>query len=261
MKVKSSFLLFICAISVAFEGCKFTPSPWDGLWNLNKSKSRCIPPTFSIAVSPSGEYHVDNGRFSYSFRCDGKDDPADAAHMTSCSTISPREIALTEKTTASMTINTHWILSADGKTLITRRGLIQRGGSVKDQEKVFERISGSSGFSGHWREADPLQSLPRTVVLILNYSAFHVEYDDTGQFSDSRDNEPATPIQGLNEPLGFSRSVKILGPRQIQTEDSYAGRVVRRSTWKVSDDGKTMYEESWAPDSPTQKDLLVYERP
>ncbi len=138
-----------------------------------------------------------------------------------------------------------------------RRGTRRRQAS----EKVFERISGSSGFAGQWRETKPLESLSKTVVLILNYSAFHFENAETGQFSDSRANDAPSPIRGANQPDGFTRSVQIVGPRQLQTEDTFEGRVIGRTTWKVSDDGHTLYEESWIPESPAQKDLLVYQRP
>jgi hypothetical protein len=170
----------------------------------------------------------------------------------------------------AVSTNARWELSADGKTLTITAERIQIDGSgegdagrgvVKHQEKVFERGSGSSGFTGQWKEINPLESLSKTVVLILNYSAFHFENAETGQVSDSRADHPATPIRGANQPEGFTRSVQILGPRELQTEDTFEGRVIGRTSWKVSDDGHTLYEESWTPGSPAQKDLLVYQKP
>jgi hypothetical protein len=269
VKDKSSLLLSLCAIAVIFAGCHHTPSPWDGQWTLNTTKSHYAAPTFSIAVSPSGEYRVDSGAFGYSFLCDGKDYPATSGHTTSCTQINPRAIALKGLADAVST-NARWELSADGKTLTVNADRIQIDGSgegdagrgvVKHQQKVFERVSGSSGFSGQWREMNPLQSLSKTVVLILNYSAFHFENAETGQVSDSRANDARSPIRGANQPDGFTRSVQILGPSQIQTEDTFEGRVIGHTTWTVSDDGHTLYEESWTPASPAQKDLLLYQKP
>ncbi len=268
MKDRSSSLLFVCATAVIFAGCHHIQSPWDGQWTLNTAKSHYAAPTFLVALSPSGEYRVDNGAFSYAFRCDGKDYSAASGHTTSCTQISPRAIALKGLADAVST-NARWELSADGKVLTITAERIQIDGSgegdagrgVKDQEKVFERISGASGFTGQWREMNPLESLSKTVVLILNYSAFHFENAETGQVSDSRADHPATPIRGANQPEGFTRSVQILGPRELQTEDTFEGRVIGRTTWKVSDDGHTLYEESLAPERPAQKDLLVYQKP
>ena len=260
MKDKSSIPLIICAIALALEGCKFSPTVWDGQWTLNKIKSHYAAPTLSITVSPSGEYRVYNDAFAYSFRCDGNDYPAASGDTTSCTQINSHAIALKQKMSAAVAIHALWELSADGKTLTINANKIQIDRSVKNGEKIFERISPSSGFTGRWRDTKPLESLSRTVVLVLNYGAFHLEYPDLGQFSDSRVNDPPSPIRGLNQPSGFSRSIQILGARQLQTEDSFAGRVVRRTNWRVSDDGRTLYEESWVPESPAQKNLLVYEK-
>jgi hypothetical protein len=260
VKYNSSLPLFICAIAVAFEGCYVGPSIWDGQWTLNKLKSDYGGPTFSIAISPSGEYQIDNGAYDYSFRCDGKEYPAPSGNTTSCTQVSALAIALRQRTSGDAAATTRWEVSADGKTLTTWGKKIQPDGSLRPEEKVFERISGASGFSGRWRETKPLESLSRTAVLVLNHGAFHLEFPDIGQFSDSRANEAASPVRGLNEPLGFSRSVRILDARQLQTEDSFAGRIIRRTTWRISENGRTLYVESWAPESPAQKDLLVYER-
>jgi hypothetical protein len=269
VKDKSPILLFLCAITGVFAGCHHTPSPWDSQWTLNTAKSHHAALTFSVAIYPSGEYRVDNGAFSYVFRCDGKNYSAAFGHTTSCTQIGPHAIALKGLADAIST-NARWELSADGKTLIITADRIQIDGSgegdagrgvVKHQQKVFERVSGSSGFTGQWREMNPLESLSKTVVLVLNYSAFHFENSETGQVSDSRANDAPSPIRGANQPDGFARSVQIVGPRQLQTEDTFEGRSIRRTTWKVSDDGKSLYEESWAPESPTQKDLLVYQKP
>ena len=212
-------------------------------------------------------YHVDDGAIDYSFRCDGNPYPTtnDAGGFISCTQTDPKIIVLKEKTNGPDSTNTRWELSPDGKTLTAIFRLIQIGGSAKDKQLIYARDpaahdSGSSGFSGRWKATRPFDSRSKTVVLILNYSHFHIEYSDWGQFSDSLVDEPPRPIRGSNQPFGFSRSVKIIGPRQIQTEDTFSGRVILRTNWTVSNDGKTLNEESFIPTNPAQKNLLVYEK-
>jgi hypothetical protein len=260
MNDKSLFPLLLCLTSAVLAGCHHTPSPWDGQWTLDESKSHFAAPTFTVAVSPEGMYHFDNGAINYSFRCDGNpySTTGGTGGMIACTQTDPTTIVFKQSTNGSDSTNTRWELSPDGKTLTANFKLIQIGGSTKDKQLVYARDSGTSGFSGRWKLTRPFDFPSKTVVLILNYDAFHFEDQEWGQFSDSRVDEPPTPIRGANQPFGFSRSVKILGPRQLQTEDTCAGRVIRRTTWKVSDDGKTLYEESWAPQTPVQKDLLVY---
>lgn len=262
MKVKSSLLLLLCFAAVVLAGCHHTPSPWDGQWKLDESKSSFAAPTFSIAVSPGGVYHVDDEAIDYSFRCDGNQYPTanGTGGFISCAQTDPTTIVLKEKTNGPDSTNTRWELSADGKTLTANIRLIQIGGSARDKQLVYARDSGSSGFSGRWKAIRPFDARSKTVILIFNYNAFHLEYPDWGQFSDSRVDEPPTPIRGANQPFGFSRSAKILDARQIQTEDTCSGRVILRTTWKVSDDGQTLFEESFVPTKPAQKNLFVYER-
>ncbi len=107
----------------------------------------------------------------------------------SCTQTDPTTIVLKEKTNGPDSTNTRWELSADGKTLTAIHKLIQIGGSTKDKQLVYARDSGTSGFSGRWKATNPFDSLSKTVVLILNYNAFHFESQDWGQFSDSRVDE------------------------------------------------------------------------
>src|SRR5207302_1334378 len=140
-------------IAVIFAGCHHVQSPWDGQWTLNAAKSHYAAPTFSVALSPSGEYRVDTGAFGYTFVCDGKDYSAASGHTTSCTQISPRAIALKGLADAVST-NSRWELSADVKRLTITADRIQIDGSseddaghgaVKHQQKVVERIAGANG--------------------------------------------------------------------------------------------------------------------
>ncbi len=260
MKAKSSLLF--CLTAAVLAGCHHIQSPWDGEWTLDESKSHFAAPTFTVAVSPEGMYHFDDGAIDYSFRCDGNPYPTAAGtdSSISCTQTDPSTIILKEKTNGPDSTNTRWELSSDGRTLTTVARLIQIGGSTKDKRLIYARDSGKSGFSGRWKATRPFDSRPKTVVLILNFNSFHIENSDWGQFSDSRFGEPPTIIRGANQPFGFSRSVKLLAPREIQTEDTFSGRVILRTTWKVSDDGHTLSEESFVPTNPTQKNLLVYDK-
>ena len=260
MKDISSLLILLCVAAVA--GCHHTQSPWDGEWTLDEPKSHFAAPAFTVAVSPDGMYHVEDGAIDYSFRCDGNPYPTAAAGTVgsiSCTQTDPTTIVLKEKTNGPDSTNTRWELSADNRTLTTIDRLIQIGGSTKDKQIVWTRDSGSRGFSGRWKATNPFDVLSKTVVLILNYNSFHFEDSVWGQFSDSRFGDPPAIIRGANQPFGYARSVRLLGPREIQTEDTFAGRVILHTTWRVSDDGKTLYEESWAPKNSAQKDLLVYQ--
>ncbi|WP_348262538.1 hypothetical protein P8935_22415 [Telmatobacter sp. DSM 110680] len=272
MNVKSPLLLCLYFFAAVLAGCHHWPSPWDGQWTLDESKSHFAAPTLTITLTPEGMYHVDDGVIDYSFRCDGNPYPTTigSGGFFSCTQTDPTTIVLKEKAVGPNPTNIRWELSTDGKTLTTIDRLIQIGGSTKDKQLVYARDpevrnsdfrdSGSTGFSGRWIATRPFDFPSKTVVLILNYNAFHFEDQDWGQVSDSLIDEPPTPIRGANQRFGFSRSVRMPGLREIQTEDTCAGRVILRTTWKVSDDGRTLSEEFWVPEKPSQKNLLVYRK-
>lgn len=261
MNVKSPLLLVLCVAAASLISCRHTQSPWDGQWNLNEARSHAALPTFTVAISPGGKYHVNDEFIDYSFRCDGTPYPTNGSGgFITCIQNDPKIIVLKKNTNGSDSTSTRWELSADDKTLTTIDRLIQIDGSTKDKQLVYTRDSGASGFSGRWKASGPFDSRTKTVVLILNYNAFHFEDRDWGQFSDSRLQEPPTTIRGANQPFGFSRSAKLISPREIQTEDFFADRVIQQTTWKVSNDGKTLYEESSAPKNASGKDLLVYDK-
>jgi hypothetical protein len=258
VNVKSLLLFSLTAL----VGCYHTPSPWDGQWTLDESKSHFAAPTFTVTISPEGLYHVEDGAIDYSFHCDGKPYPTASGSDTFifCNQIAPATLVL-KKDSSPNTTNTRWELSADGKTLTAIHRLIRIDGSAKDKQVVYARDSSTSGFSGSWKATKPYDTRSKTIVLILNYDTFHFEDHDWGQFSDSLLQEPPSPIRGANQPSGFLRSAKLISPREIHTEDSTsAGRVILRTSWKVSEDGHTLYEESEIPTNPAQKNLLVYKK-
>jgi hypothetical protein len=260
MKNKAPFLLLICAIGVTLDGCSAAQSPWDGKWKLNELKSNFIGPTFSITVSPAGDYRIDNEAFGYSFRCDGKDYPAGSGHTTSCDQINSLTIELKGKTKGVLSTDTNWEVSKDGKALTTRPNRVLPDGNAKPAQKEFERISGSTGFAGRWKEANPSDSQPKMLVLALDGGVLHLEYPDIGQYSNSPLDGTQVPIHGPKVHPGTTYSAKMHDPHQLQTALSFAGKAVRLSNLRLSDDEQTLFAESWTPEHPDERDLRVYEK-
>ena len=193
MKAKFPLLLLLSIAVTVLAGCHHWPSPWDGQWTLDESKSHFAAPTFTVSVSSEGMYHIDDGAIDYSFRCDGNPYPtaAGTGGFISCTQTDPKTIVLKEKTNGPDSTYTRWELSADGKTLTTIARLIQIGGSAKDKPSSPSMPATpapaipAQAVSLRPLESGPGLSIPRskTVVLILNYNHFHFEDSDWGQFS------------------------------------------------------------------------------
>lgn len=150
--MKRKCLGWVCAgvILVVALGCSHASPVWNGTWKVNESKSTIPGPNFSITISPAGEYHVDNGTYSQSFRCDGKEYPATPKRTISCLQTGVLAIDTTSWENGAKVATAIWELSTDGKMLTLKGTSTQPDGSVKPREMVYSRTSGSIGFAGGW---------------------------------------------------------------------------------------------------------------
>jgi hypothetical protein len=258
--MKNNYLSCALAlISMVALGCSRASPVWDGTWKLNESKSNIPGPSFSITISPTGEYHSDNGTFSSNFRCDGKEYPTRANRTVSCVQPSAFVIDTTTKENGAKVATAHWELSADWKMLTIKGTTIDADGSVKPKEKVYSRTSASIGFAGGWRDAKRLESRP-PLLLALNERSLHIGFSDSGQYVDPPLDGSDSPWQGPGAPQGLTMAIKPQGPQEFLTLKKVGGQIVNQGSLRLSADGRTLVEEYWAPSRPDQKATLVYEK-
>ena len=112
--------VIFCALAATL-GCAFfyrarhRPSPdWNGTWKMNPSKGNFQGQIFTISISADGEYRYDDGRLSFTFRCDGKDRRTRENRTQACVKSSDTVLDLTRKEKGVKTRVNHWELSGDG---------------------------------------------------------------------------------------------------------------------------------------------------
>ena len=88
---------------------------------MNPSKGNFQGPIFTISISADGEYRYDDGRSSFTFRCDGKDRPIGKNRTQACVKSSATMLDMTRKENGAKTNAYHWELSAGGRFLRLRR--------------------------------------------------------------------------------------------------------------------------------------------
>lgn len=235
------------------------PSAWNGTWKLNESKSNIPGPSFGLTILPTGEYHSENGTYSFNFRCDGKEYPVTANRTTSCTQTGDLVMDTATKEGGKAVGTAHWSLSPDGKILTIKGTSIEPDGSVKPREKVYSRTFGSTGFVGGWTDTKRLESRPQ-MVLALNRQTLHIAFSEGGQYMDPPLSGADVACHGRGVPQGLTMAVRPNGPREFLTFKKFQGRVVNEGSLKLSADGRTLVEEYWAPNSPNQKATLVYEK-
>jgi hypothetical protein len=245
-------------ISAVALRCYGAPGVWNGTWKLNSSKSSIPGPSFTITISPTGEYHVNDGTSTSKFRCDGKEYPTVTHRMILCTrkTSSLMDIVLKENGTKIGTA--HWALSADGKMLIVQQTSTQRDGSVRTRENVYSRTSTSRGFAGDWRDTKRLSS--RQISLRLDDKSLHVVFVESGQFSDLPLDGSDAVMHGPGVPQGLTMAITPNGAQEFLTVKKFNGEIINQGSLKLSRDGRTLVEEYSRPDKSDERAVLVYER-
>jgi hypothetical protein len=259
MKISCLGRAFVCVIPMIVLGCHRASPVWDGTWKLNESKSSIPGPNFSITISPEGEYHLDNGTYNDSFRCDGKEYSTKPNRTMSCLQTSAFVIDTTSKENG-VVATTHWELSPDGRMLTLKRTSIQADGSVKPRETVYSHTSGSSiGFAGGWTNTKRLESRPQ-LVLVLKERSLHIAFPESGQFTDPALDGSDAPIHGPGVPQRLTMAIRPHGRQEFLTVKKVGDQIINQGSLSLSADGRILVEEYWSPSAPDQKATLVYEK-
>jgi hypothetical protein len=208
-------------------GCSGALPVWNGTWKLNESNSTIPGPTFVMTQSPAGEYHFDDGAYSYSFRCDGKEHATTPNRTISCLQMSTSVIDTTTKENGVKASTTHLELSADGKMFTTNRTSVLLDGSVKSRKSVYSRTSGSMGFAGGWKDTKHFESIPQ-MLLALDQQQLHISFSEGGQYIDLPLNGSDVAMHGPSVPQGLTMAVKPHGPREFLTEKKVGGNIINQ---------------------------------
>lgn len=263
MQCRNSKIITVLVLAglsaVASFGCFGAPPTWNGRWKLNQSNSTIPGPSFVITQSSAGEYHFDEGSYSYSFRCDGKEYPTTPHRTLSCLQMSASVIETTTKENGVKVSTGHLELSADGKMLTSNRTSVLSDGSVKSTQNAYSRSSGSTGFAGGWKDTKRLESRPQ-LLLALDQQQLHISFSEGGQYIDLPLDGSDALMHGPSVPQGLTMAVKPRGPREFLTQKKMGDNVVNQGFLRLSMDGRTLLEEYWRPSQPEQKARLVYDK-
>jgi hypothetical protein len=248
----------LCALA-ATSGCR-TPSPdWNGTWKLDRSKSNFQGPTFTISISADGEYHYDDGRSSFTFRCDGKDWQTGNNRTQSCVKNSPTMLDQTSKENGVKTNASHWELSTGGDVLTLTGTAFRPSGPVITGQVVASRMSGSNGFAGQWQDTSYLQQ-HADMTLKLDSQTLHIGYPEAGQYIDAPLDGVETPMSGPHAPEGVTYAAHLVGRHEILTLSERNGTPIIQGSLELSGDGRVITDSWWSPSQPTDKGKLVYEK-
>jgi len=244
---------------VATLGCQTSSPDWNGTWKLNPSKSNFQGPVFTISVSADGQYRYDDGRSSFTLRCDGEDRPIENDRTQACVHSSATTLDLTRKENGVKTNAYHWELSMGGKMFTSTATVFRPAGGVITSQLVASRMSGSNDFAGKWRDTSYLQR-HADMTLKFDGRTLRIGYPSGGQYIDVRLDGVDAAMRGPNAPEGVTYTARLVGKRKILNLTKRNGKVLTQGSLELNGDGKAITESWWSPDQSGSRGMFVYEK-
>ncbi len=227
MKKTSCGWVAYCTLATIL-GCR-APSPdWNGTWKLNPMRSSFQGQVLAISITADGEYRFDEGNWSNTLRCDGKDRAIENHRTRVCVKRGVTELDITLKENGVKTRTTHDELSADGEAFTTTVTEFRPNGSVVPSQTVFRRLSGSDGFAGQWRDRTYLHQYA-DLTLRLDNQVLHIDYPRAGQHIDAPLNRVDSAVLGPHAPEGTIRAVRSAGSREFLVVTKQHGKAFTHS--------------------------------
>ena len=235
------------------------PSPWSGTWKLNVARSKRPGSNFSIKLGPTGEYEVTTASFTDRFRCNGRAYPLPGSGGTiTCNQPSPTVLDTVFRRNGKITGKTHRELSVHD-TIMTSSAT-GMGPTPKTTKRVYQRLTGTTGFVGAWRDQNLLEDEPQIMVTELRERRLRISFPGRKQFEDVPLDGSDSRVQGLSPGLNATLAAQLSGPLTISTKKKIDGRLIEEGTITLSPDGRTLLTTFWGLVYPNVKSFFVYDR-
>lgn len=251
-------ILALCASLLILAPSCGPPSVWSGNWKLDQSRSSEPGPAFTFSIPSPGEYRYEIESSGYNFRCDGKDYPATPTFAISCVQKSPMALETVTRRNGTTLATAEWTLSADSKTLTIRSAIADPKAPGKDSQNVYDRLTGTTGFAGDWHNPKLLESRPQILYLSRRWQSMHFAYPQARQYTDAPLDGSDAVIHGHLMSESFTMSIKPNGPQEFVQTYKHNGKILRQGTLRIGNDWHTLFIESWHPENPSQKTVLVF---
>lgn len=252
-------LLTVVCLCAAALPCFAADNSWNGTWMLNQEKSKLTGSITKIKEDGS-MFVLTAGTFTYKFGCDGKDYPAMADRMISCTKADANDYDTILKANGTTLSTTHREISADGKTeMITVSGT-RPDGSAFTTKQTWMRVGPGKGLAGEWKETKESTDNIAPMVIKVDGDMFHRAFPQSKSSSDTKlDGTPGAPM-GPTVPKGVTYSTKAEGKDKIKATTMLDGKAYNESVMTLSSDGKVLTAVSWPSGKPGEKTTSVYDK-
>jgi len=255
-------LQFLCVFTLAASAtAALADNPFVGEWKQNNEKSRMTGDIIRYSPAPDGAIKFTAEDRSYTFKTDGKEytGPTGAQNVWKMMDESNYQRSSTRNGVPRGT--TIYKISADGKTMVVEETGTRPGGKAFDDTATYIRVAGAKGLMGSWKSTDVTLKEDFTMSLKPGSTpdSMRWELPDMKAFVNvSYDGKECVPV-GPTIPKGLTLSLTKTGPRSLLMIEKLDGKMLNKSTYKLSADGKTLTQVETPPDGKAPA-TFIYER-
>jgi hypothetical protein len=251
----------LCALLVPFAA--LADSPFDGTWvGREEAPTRDQKPyTFSLV---NGVFDSQAAVPPFKVKADGTDQPVKGhAYYDTVAVKSdgPDSFTLTSKKAGKTMGESHFSVSADGKTL-TQKWSDSSGTETATGETLFTRVGaapkGAHATSGSWRVTKVQNTTANGRTITYKATADGMSFSaPTGQSYTAKFDGKEVPVAG--DPGGGTVSLKKVSASSFIETDHLKGKVVEVDHWTVAPDGKTL-KVDWERKDSGRKGSAVFDK-
>jgi hypothetical protein len=260
--LRSRLTHILCMVAVAASAsAAFAQNPFIGDWKQNNDKSHLTGDVIQLSPAPDGAIKFTAETRSYTFKTDGKEYTNSTGAQVVWKKIDDNNYERSASRNGVPLGNTTFKISPDGKTMVGEETGTSPGGQSFDDTTTYTRVAGSKGLMGSWKDIDVKIKEDFTMSWKSGGSADSMRWElpTIKAYVDvSYDGKDNTPV-GPTVPKGLTIAMTKTGPRSLMMVEKLNGKVLSKSTYKLSADGKTLTEIQTPPDGKAPA-TVIYEK-
>jgi hypothetical protein len=249
--MRSRLVQIFCIVAVAVSAtAAVAQNPFLGEWKRNNDKSHLTGDIVQFSPAPDGAIKYTAETRSYTFKTDGKEYTNGTGAQVVWKKIDDDTYERTSSRNGIPIGTATFKIASDGKTMVEEIKGTDPGGQTFDDTTTYTRVSGSKGLMGSWKDTNVnlKEDFTMNWKPLSSPDSMHWELPTLNAYVDiTYDGKDYTPV-GPTVPKGLTISLTKTGPHTLLVVQKLNGKLLSRSTFRLSADGKTLTEVQTPPD-------------
>lgn len=239
MKLLTYALVFVTLVTPSLVA---KDVPFAGKWKLNKEQSRVTGQQMKMEDLGGKRLKFTRGNGDTdTLTMDGTDQPVHYGRTIALTSESPTSFKMVIKKDGKVLSSMTHSLSANGNTQTIKGTDYRPDGSTSDFEEVNRRVGSGSGWTGTWESTKVEFNSPDEFEIAANgNNGITFRNDSYKATLDIKFDGKSYESHGPTIPPGLTTSGKRTGERSFELTDKIKDKIVGRSGFRVSEDGKTL---------------------